>query len=1252
MQSNKNRKFTLCGCFFRQITPEDLIGITSSNRGHGPPTILEDLKEIKQIQNEITLKVNEYQLGMNDLNREVLAKICLVEEKMDVKFIIGQPSRTSYNSISNQKPDKDLQWTTASARSRFSTNNSMALAVLQEQEQTPPPPSNHQKYSITIPPSISKFVHLNVPTRERASSNQSSRKSVSKSSENILKRSSRMSLSKAANYFNDLRRKQSLANIFGRIDQHNQNRQNASEGNSNFSSRTGTMRDHSNVYLNQNNINPEQLHVQQHIKLPSTKIQVLTSKSTNYYSRLLKIEASNRCQKSSKNYQKHSLKKLRELDSFLNTQINTFKISSRNSVKSGLCSIHAVPEYSQSLKNATIRIKYGILEITYGKQKAVVQRKKTSWQNIRKSVSLSVFNKNQPSHQDQHQVQNTSKISQEKTSLSSSTENSFLPIPLFKIIQVSSLKSTDFKNSLIFMIVYEPEGYVANDALHFLTFCSSDDVEINSDSQRSNCKRRHGILGHDRISSKYKEDNQDTCNNEQETQKTKNFKNFWAYLYKLQYLNQESLIPQQSQIVLQTFNHLYKLFVKYDKSSNGILEMDELKEMLKTVDIEDKMQVELQYRADRELLNVDKFIKIMGQSSIRYDVNEIYVKISKQFSLHAEDPLLTPTIMNPYKIRMTLSDFKNFLLTVQKEKPENVDTILRDIRHDPIDNTISPRQFLLFLMSEKYNNCINPQIYNYRKRDLTMPYLNYYISSSHNTYLQGNQVTSYSSVNMYKEVLLQGCRSVELDVYDYDNENHDINSDSNLYITHGGTLTSKISFKEVIECIYENAFKSSDMPVCISLQNKIKNLNAMSKMAAILVEVLGEKLITKYIKDDKSYVPSPLDMRYKFYIKDKVFGNYYDYNSLKSSVRGSATSMGVLDISEVNNSQRSVSLTPSVERLPIPVRQETSPEQINYLTTELSVPRSHMIKRSKSSSSRRKRKENFTRISKIRHEDIEKLIIYTKAVSFKSFKDSQLDNLHCPHNCSSLSETKVKYLAKYEKEFIDLTNRQVIRVYPKATTAARLFQSDNYDPVLPFALGCQMVALNWQTNDTSMLIYRTFFRQNGGCGFVKKPKSIILDQQQEQTEQTSAGSGQPRYTQTLKLTIISASKLHALYNNRWDNVDPYICADLYDYDKNNPEVDGCNEKRQTKAIKNNGWNPCWSFLQNMNNEFVFENVCLETAFIVLKAKNEDWGKDDDDIGRVVIPLNAVRFGYRIANLENKAGKRTDGAQLLLKIEAY
>uniref|UniRef100_K1PR23 Phosphoinositide phospholipase C n=1 Tax=Magallana gigas TaxID=29159 RepID=K1PR23_MAGGI len=100
---------------------------------------------------------------------------------------------------------------------------------------------------------------------------------------------------------------------------------------------------------------------------------------------------------------------------------------------------------------------------------------------------------------------------------------------------------------------------------------------------------------------------------------------------------------------------------------------------------------------------------------------------------------------------------------------------------------LSQEGFLKFLMSED-NNIVPPDSLDL-SHDMNQPLAHYFINSSHNTYLQGHQLTGRSSVEMYRQVLLSGCRCIELDCWD------GRNADEEPIITHGYTMCTEISFK-------------------------------------------------------------------------------------------------------------------------------------------------------------------------------------------------------------------------------------------------------------------------------------------------------------------------------------------------------------------------------------------------------------------------------------------------------------------------
>ncbi|XP_077406391.1 1-phosphatidylinositol 4,5-bisphosphate phosphodiesterase epsilon-1 isoform X2 [Vanacampus margaritifer] len=217
---------------------------------------------------------------------------------------------------------------------------------------------------------------------------------------------------------------------------------------------------------------------------------------------------------------------------------------------------------------------------------------------------------------------------------------------------------------------------------------------------------------------------------------------------------------------------------------------------------------------------------------------------------------------------LAIPQLNDFLVNCQREHL-SYDDILSIIQtFEPSSNMrlmgwMSFEGFARYLMDKENFACRNDES-QMNPDQLQYPLSYYYIESSHNTYLTGHQLKGESSVELYSQVLLQGCRSVELDCWDGD--------DGMPVIYHGHTLTTKIPFKDVVEAINRSAFVNSDMPVILSIENHC-SLPQQRKMADIFRTVFGDRLVTRFLFEgdfsDDPHLPSPLQLRGRILLKNK-----------------------------------------------------------------------------------------------------------------------------------------------------------------------------------------------------------------------------------------------------------------------------------------------------------------------------------------------------------------------------------------------
>ncbi|XP_066119513.1 1-phosphatidylinositol 4,5-bisphosphate phosphodiesterase delta-3 isoform X3 [Saccopteryx bilineata] len=259
--------------------------------------------------------------------------------------------------------------------------------------------------------------------------------------------------------------------------------------------------------------------------------------------------------------------------------------------------------------------------------------------------------------------------------------------------------------------------------------------------------------------------------------------------------------------------------------------------------------------------------------------------------------------------------------------------------------------------------------------------------------------------------------------------------------------------------------------------------------------------------------------------------------------------------------------------------------------------------------------------------ELSALAVYCCATRLRTLRPAPVPPLPC--QVSSLSERKAKKLIREAgNSFVRHNARQLTRVYPLGLR----MNSANYSPQEMWNVGCQLVALNFQTPGYEMDLNAGRFLVNGQCGYVLKPACL----RQPGTNFDPECPGPPRTTLTIQ--VLTAQQLPKLNAEKPSSiVDPLVRVEIHGVPMD------CAQK-ETNYVLNNGFNPRWG------QTLQFQLRAPELVLVRFVVEDYDTTSPNDFVGQFTLPLNSLKQGYRHIHLLSKDGASLSPATLFVHVQ--
>ena len=545
---------------------------------------------------------------------------------------------------------------------------------------------------------------------------------------------------------------------------------------------------------------------------------------------------------------------------------------------------------------------------------------------------------------------------------------------------------------------------------------------------------------------------------------------------------------------------------KFNENFNNELEDEELKyfsshlglnyaELKSEMDVDKNNSVSMSEMKDyiKKRLSGEQFRPIFEKYATlqnRYDekcmgpidLQKFFIEIQKEEISYLEACQIIiefNSLENNDKKRQVIQSFEDILVKNKTINTQEIESILA-VQNTETNESIKASDHLrLYLTLYEFNMMLHSlylTVYDREKLninlDLDRPINEYFIKSTHNTYITKHQLTGESSAKMYSTSLLYNFRLVELDCYNGEGDN--------IIITHGYTLVTDLDLEEILYELKETAFINSDLPVILSIENHLDERH-QNIMANKLKSILGDLYIFPYNEKPK-YVPTLREMQKKFLVKCSGRKLWENDNIPKrpynSNVNNTPNSGIYSKQSQLGQSRTSLGLSRTLTGKKIIFLDK---KKFNYDVTGQNINTRNSLMASTRSSIHRTQTTEYKMTSGL--ENVRGLL----GVKFN--KEKIKTNYYKPWEMITMKCSKAM---KFSEDFVDkndmiyLTQQCLVKVYPEN------FDSSNYNMIKCFSCGFQACALNIQATDDDFILYdKIFFKQYQGLGYVVKPEKLL-----------------------------------------------------------------------------------------------------------------------------------------------------------------